>query len=152
MKTFENDVDGMIEDMAFRETSNSFQETLKMDLKRIKASDPVFVAADKSRNLYSLPADKYKKLLLEDVTKSYKKATDDSYSQIKAEAGKLAKKLELDDRMEVLARSQVHITLKDHQPNFVDKLPCLLINLAKPEMGIVSTKILAGIVEKTGSP
>ena len=148
MKAFENDVYGMIEDVAFRETSNSFQQTLKRDLKRIKDSDRVFVAADKSRNLCSMPADKYKKLVIENVTKSYKKAADDTYAQINAEAGKLAKKLELDDRMEVLARSQAFITLKDHKPNFADKLPCRLINPAKPEMGIVSRKIVAGIVEK----
>ena len=103
------------------------------------------VAAEKSRNLYSMPADKYKKLLLEN--KSYKKAADDTCEQINAEAGKLAKKLVLDDRMKVLARSQAFITLKDHKPKFVDKLSCRLINPVKPEMGIVSRKIVAGIVE-----
>ena len=41
MKAFENDVYGMIEDVAFRETSNSFQQTLKRDLKRIKDSSSI---------------------------------------------------------------------------------------------------------------
>lgn len=80
------------------------------------------------------------------MTKSYKKAPDSAYPEINSEAREIAETLELDDRMETLAKAQAFITLKDHKAGFPDKLPCRLINPAKPQMGVVSKKILDGIV------
>ena len=119
---------------------------MKRDLERIRESDDGIVSADKSRNMYRMPADRYKKLLLDNVTQSYRKAPDGLYAEINSEAGDIAKSLKIDDRMEVLAKSQAFVTLKDHKENFATKLPCRLINPAKPEMGIVSKKILDGII------
>ena len=50
--------------------------------------------------------------------------------------------------MEILAKSEAFVTLKDHKPNFADNRPCRLINPAKPEMGMVSKRILDRVVTK----
>ena len=47
----------------------------------------------------------------------------------------IAKKLELSDKMEHLARNPTFITLKDHKENFNLKLSCRLINPSKSELG-----------------
>ena len=47
---------------------------------------------------------------------------------IDMEAKHVAKKLELSDRIEHLARNPAFIMFKDHKENFNSKLPCCLIN------------------------
>ena len=44
--------------------------------------------------------------------------------------------------MEVLAKSNAFITMKDHKDRFMNDLPCRLINPSKPEMRRVSKSIL----------
>ena len=44
--------------------------------------------------------------------------------------------------MDTMGKKQAYVTLKDHKDNFADRLPCRLINPAKPEMGKVSKQIL----------
>ena len=43
--------------------SNNFQKQLKKDITEIKSSDSVYVPADKTKNVYKMPKDMYKKLL-----------------------------------------------------------------------------------------
>ena len=50
----------------------------------------------------------------------------------------IAKKLELAERVECLAKKWTFITLKDHNENFQVSLPCRLINPSKYELGKVS--------------
>ena len=50
----------------------------------------------------------------------------------------IAKKLELSDRTEQLARNAAFITLKDHKENFRSKSPSRLINPSKSELGEIS--------------
>ena len=57
----------------------------------------------------------------------------------------IAKKLELSDRIEHLARNPAFNTLKDHKENFNSKLPCHLINSSKSELGTVSKQKLEKI-------
>ena len=47
--------------------------------------------------------------------------------------------------MDVIAKREAFITLKDHKENFENSLLCRLINLAKSEMGLVSKRILDSI-------
>ena len=95
----------MIEVVSFRGSSNEFQNTMRKDVDEIRRSRDIIVSADKSRNLYRMPAEEYKKLLLDNVTKSYRKAPDNAYATINEEARKTAKTLQLDDRMEIMAKS-----------------------------------------------
>ena len=113
-----------------------------MDMERIRKSDAVFIPADKTNNLYKMDREQYKKLLRENITKHYKLAPADAYSRINTEAQGIARKLQVDDRMEVIARREAYITIKDHKQNFPNSVPCRLINPAKTEMGLVSKRIL----------
>ena len=52
----------MIKNVEFRQISNSFQAKLKNDIDHIKKSNKIFVFADKSRNIYEVEQEEYKKL------------------------------------------------------------------------------------------
>ena len=58
------------------------------------------------------------------------------------EAKHISKKLELDNRIECLAKNTAFISLKDHKPNFRSSLPCRLINPSKSNIGKISKSIL----------
>ena len=61
------------------------------------------------------------------------------------EAKNIAKKIQLSDRIECLAKTPAFITLKDHKDNFQSSLHCRLINPSKSELGKVSKSILENI-------
>lgn len=146
MKPFEDDLYHLIDSISFRQTSNDLQKKMKQDIKSVRESADVVLPADKTRNLYKVSVDKYNGLLRDNITKKYKLAPDDAYTNINTEAKTLAEKLKLDDRMEVLAKANAFITIKDHKENFEHSLPCRLINPAKAEMGVVSKSILDRIL------
>ena len=52
----------------------------------------------------------------------------------------------LSDRIDVTAKREAFITLKDHKPNFRNKPTCRLINPCKPELGKVSKQLVEKIV------
>ena len=54
--------------------------------------------------------------------------------------------LQLSDRIDVTAKREAFITLKDHKPNFRNKPTCRLINPCKPELGKVSKQLVEKIV------
>ena len=51
-------------------------DTIKLneDILNIKSSPDVYALADKTTNIYKLPPQDYRKLLHENITKSYKKS------------------------------------------------------------------------------
>ena len=65
----------LVKNVEFRNINNNFQKNLNDDIKRINTSKKVLVKADKSRNIYELSKDEYKKYLRENITKTYKKST-----------------------------------------------------------------------------
>jgi len=132
----------MVNKLQFRKVFDNFQTTLHNDVKKIKTSPNILVFADKTSNLYEVPPEHYKKLLKENVTKTYKKANDHLYNQINGEAKSIASNLGLDNRIESLAKSEAFITLKDHTENFHSKPTCRLINPAKSKIGKISKSIL----------
>ena len=58
------------------------------------------------------------------------------------EAKHISKKLDLDNRIECLAKNHAFISLKNHKPNFQSTSPCRLINPSKSDIGKVSKPIL----------
>jgi hypothetical protein len=60
----------------------------------------------------------YQKLLNENVTKAYKKTDGKTKGELYREAGNIAARLELADRIEVYAEREAFITLKDHKKRF----------------------------------
>ena len=88
-------------------------------------------------NFYRIDAHSYNQLLSATITKSYKKAPNNSSSKIISNEKKIAKNLKLDNRIDALAAKDAFITLEDHKPNFNNNLTCRLINPSKSEIGIV---------------
>ena len=104
-----------MENLRFKKVRNSFQDKLKRDVKKINSSHKALVFADKSRNVYELEKPEYKKLLRENIAKSYRKSDEQSVSNVNQELNDITAKLEIGDRIESTARRLASISLKDHK-------------------------------------
>ena len=91
---------------------------MKEDISSINSSPDVFISADKTNNIYKAPPEQYKKLLKEDVTKTYKKSTERLEKSVNLEAKNIAKKLDLVERVECFANKPALIALKDQKDKF----------------------------------
>ena len=141
----------LISNIHFKHIPDSFQRQLKNDMTKICSSSNIFVPADKTRNIYSMNASHYDKLLMENITKTYKKANSDDVKIVDLEAKKIASSLNLHDRMQKLKPCESYITLKDHKDNFLSKPACRLINPTKSEVGKVSKCLLEKVCQKVRS-
>ena len=74
MEGFEKELLDIIPNIKFRSVKDTFQKKLKEDIPKIKQSPNVFVFAEKTTNIYGMPEQQHKKLLHDNVTKTYKKA------------------------------------------------------------------------------
>ena len=101
--------------------------------------------AEKTRNFYMLKKGQYEKLLRENIMRHNRSADEDAYGNVNAEAQVITSKLRIADRMDMMAKREVFVTLKDHKDNFENSLLCRLINLVKSGMGLVSKRILDNI-------
>jgi hypothetical protein len=111
MKHFENDVFSMVNSIEFRIISDPFQQQLQQDIKTIRSSNKAFIHADKTTNMYKLEKTSYDKLLHDNITSAYKKASSEAYNKINQEAKVLARTLKIGDRTECMAKRQAFITL-----------------------------------------
>ena len=144
--SFEKRLLGMIETIKFRKVKCEFQQKLSSDIhNNIMKSDKLLVPADKTSNFYRMDTASYNDLLQKNITKTYKKVTQGTTNSIELEAKAIAKKLRLDDRINITAKREAFISLKDHKPNFANNPTCRLINPAKAEIGKISKQILARI-------
>ena len=148
MADFEEDMERLIENLAFRNIHSNFQDALQKDIARTGRSHTVFVPADKTRNLYQVEKHQYKKLLRNNVTKHYQLADESGYSEINTETQIIANKLRIADRLDTMGKKEAYVALKDHKENFQNSLPYRLINPAKDEIGMVSKHILDNINQK----
>ena len=85
-----------------------------------------------------MPKQQNKKLLLENVTKTYKKALPKLEPSINLEAKNIAELINLDDHIKCIVRTPVFITPKEHKPDFQQNPLCQLINPVKNKLGKVS--------------
>ena len=86
-----------------QQTSNiwrNLQEQMKEDISSINSSPDVFIFEYKTNNIHKAPPEQYKRLLKENVTKTYKKSTKLIQKSINLEAKNIAKKLDLIERVE----------------------------------------------------
>ena len=96
----------MIKSLKFRNVQDDFQSKMKHDISKIKSSPNVFVFADKTTNLYEIRPNDYKRLLHENIGKTYKKTTKRLENAINMEAKHITENINLDDRIESLAHTQ----------------------------------------------
>ena len=111
MENFENDLLLMIKNIQFRKGNNSFQNQLNEDIKQIKRDSKIFDPTGKSCNIYKMNSETYEKLLNENITKNYKKTDQRKVRTINTDAKKIAKDLELEDRIEKRQESEFYITV-----------------------------------------
>ena len=142
---FENDLYDAISNIKFTEYRSPFQQKLKRDVATINKSKNIFVIADKTSNVYEMSTDKYNKLLLDNVTRSYRQTTFEDIDTVNREARDICVKLDIDDRVDVMSENPAFITIKHHKRNFEDNTQCRLINPAKSQIGKISKTILDSI-------
>ena len=142
LKPFEDDLLDLISNIQFKPCQSNFQNQLRKDCNMIKNSNDIIVKGDKTSNLYKIPINEYKNILVNNVTKEYKKVTHDEISKVNSEAATIAKSLDLGDRIEVQSQSEAYITIKDHKEDFPNRIQHRLINPAKTNIGIVSKHLL----------
>ena len=82
MLQFENYLLLLIKYLEFKKVHNDFQMRQRDDIKEIKASNKMFVSAKKSRRIYKMKKDKYKKFLRDNITKTYKKSNGKKLREI----------------------------------------------------------------------
>ena len=148
LANFEEELLNLIQKVSFKNTTNVLQNQLREELSKIRNSSKVYISADKTRNIYDMEKQTYDKLLLENITKTYKKPTQDLYSTINNDAKAIASNLNISDRTECMAKSDAFITIKDHKEDFNINPKCRLINPAKSELGKVSKVIIERINAK----
>ena len=132
----------MVKNVEFRKVNDPLQNKILSDIKSIRKSNKVFVHADKTTNMYGVSPQEYEKLLSDNVTKTYKKSNMDLVNMVNKEACQVTKKLNLSDRVQVLEESPAFITIKDHKPNFPNKITCRLLNPCKSNIGKISKQHL----------
>ena len=91
MVLFENDLLLLNKNLEFKKVHNDFRMRLRDDIKQIKASNMMFVSANKSRHIYKMEEDEYKKLLRNSTTKTYKKSNGKKLRDINFAAKKIKK-------------------------------------------------------------
>ena len=109
------------------------------DVKKIKASNKMFVSADKSRHIYKM--DECNKLLHNNITKTYKKSNAKKLRDIDFAAKEIIEKLSIAGRVKVMQETEEYITVKDDKDEFPNKTPCHLINPSKSSIGNISKAI-----------
>ena len=93
---FEEDLFAKVKNIQFRLVYNKFQSDLKETIKDIHQHEEIIVKADKTRNLYKLPVAEYKKLLDQNITANYKKATVTKLNNVNKEAAEIALDLDIE--------------------------------------------------------
>ena len=144
LNQFESEIHDLVKNVMFKPyKTNPLQTKMNEDIKNIKRDDKVYVAAENIKFLQ----ERYQELLENNITKEYNKFSDKVVDQINDGDKKLAKKIELKDRIYSMGKRQSYITVKDHKESFPNNVKCRLINPSKSELGKVSKRILSNIVE-----
>ena len=148
LEGFKSDLYHMIKTIEFRNVRSNFQSVLRSNLRNIKNSDNVLVQADKTRNMYELGHNEYKKLLKDNVTKTYKTCNRLIVDNVNTEAAEIVDKLGLCDRVQGVAEKPAFITIKDHKPRFPNEVQCRLLNPCKSQVGKISKRHLETMNKK----
>ena len=136
----ESDLQQMISSIEFRAISNKFLTKMNEDIKNINKTKELLIYADKSSNIYIMIKEDYKKHLVNNITKTYKKSNRNKINSINRDAKKIAKKLQIDDRVEKMQEAEAFITIKDHKDNFPHNLSFHLINPSKTDIGKIQSQ------------
>ena len=82
---FENELISLIRSIKFRKIKNQFQDKLKEDIRQIKNSRKTMTMADKTSNMYRLSKEEHDMLLMNAITRTYKKTNSNVKNVINKE-------------------------------------------------------------------
>ena len=102
---FEKDLFELVKSVKFRNRNHKFQNETKDDISKIKSSLNVFIPADKTTNMYKQTPKEYKKLLRNNVTKTYRKASPRLEKTMNLEAKEIAQNIKRTIVMIVLQKT-----------------------------------------------
>ena len=145
---FENDLVKFMQNVTFKHISNNYQDQMKADTDSIKRSKNIYIFFDKSNNLYENDVKHYNKLLVNNISKTYKKSYSTLFNTINREAKNIAEKYNIAERVDCFAKSNAFFTLKDHKENFQSNPICRLINPTKSKINKVSKFFIENINNK----
>ena len=128
MKDFEDDLIHIIDKVSFRKINNPFLNTVTEGIKKVNSSKNMFVFADETQNIYEIPPTAYTKLLTENITKTYKTSLEDITEEMNNELNEMTGNLGIGDRINIMAKKEAFITLKDHKENFDSRPKRRLVN------------------------
>ena len=148
LRRFEEGLFEIIKTLRFNKANNDFQDRLQRDIRRIQTSKKIFVKSDKSKNIYEIPVPEYRKLIRDNITKNYRLDNGDTADLINRDIYNSTSILGIQERVNKLEEKQCYVLLKDHKPDFLEKMPTRLINPTKTELGRVSKSILQDLVEE----
>ena len=146
LQDFEKSFWKLIKSVKYFNRTNKFQNKLKQDLSKLRQLDKVVIFADKSNKIYCADVNEYNQEVRKNVTKEYKKAKPQKVDESNHISAKIAKDLNLENRMEGHTPSNCFITIKDHKETFPSKIDVRLIAPSKSDIGKVSKKIIQRIV------
>ncbi len=95
LEKFEEDLLNLVKTIKFKKINDEFQTKLKTDISQIKSNPNILVFADKTSNIYELTPSQHEKLLIENITKTYKKAPPNLIHSVNLEAKNIAEKINL---------------------------------------------------------
>lgn len=99
----------------------NYKSKLNSDIKnKIKKPGILLIPTNKTTNFYTMNPSSYDKLIKENITKTYKKSSDELVEKLEVQSAQIADQLKLDNHIEKLAKKEAFITLKDHKPNLQD--------------------------------
>ena len=71
---FADDLVKLVRNVTFKPISNNSQDEMKADIDSIKRSQNIYIFADKTNNLNETDVKNYNKLLINNISKTYKKS------------------------------------------------------------------------------
>lgn len=150
LKPFENDLLQLVKSVKFKPVANSdFKKQMQRDLQKIKeTTDKVIVKGDKSRNLYKVSPDDYKKSLEDIISTKYESCDRALVRSVNEEAADVARLYEIEDRVDALSEGEAFMQIKDHKEGFPQRIEYRLLNPSKSSIGALSKKFLDKINSK----
>ena len=146
LDSFETDLFKLIKMVKFKKVRNNFQMKLSQDINEVKTSNYIWVKSDKSKNIYKIKPSNYQEILKSKIINNYKIDYINTIEQINKDTSNFASRLQIEDRLGKFKKKDAYILIKDHKPNFENKLPTRLINPSKSELGRISKFIIQNIV------
>ena len=71
LEPFEYDLLKLISGIRFHDRTNPFQQLLRKDLKKFRASDKIFIPSDKTKNIYEVDRELHAKLVTKSITQKF---------------------------------------------------------------------------------